>query len=103
MKPIPVVALSVVADDVQAAYDYFEERLRGAGERFLSRYFATADRIGSNAESLPIKFDDYRRALVSKTHLAIYYFIDVDRAVIVAVVDARRHPRSIRAGVRGRR
>ena len=103
MKPVPVVALAVVKDDVQAAYDYFESRLSGAGERFLERYFATTDRIRLNAESFPVKFDDYRRALVARSNLAVYYFIEPERAVIVAAVDARRNPRTLRALVRARR
>lgn len=103
MKSLPVVALDVVQEDVQAAYDYFEERLSGAGERFLERYFAATDQIALNAESFSVKFDDYRRALVSKSNFAAYYFIEPDRVVVVAVIDARRHPRHVRGLVRRRR
>ena len=103
MNPVPVVALDPVRDDVQAAYDYFEERWSGAGDRFLDHYFATADRIALNGEAFGLKFDDYRRALVPKSNLAVYYFIEAKRAVIVAVIDTRRNPRLIRQLVRGRR
>ena len=103
MKPVPVVALDVVAADVQTAYDYFETKTPGAGERFLERYFATTDDIQRNPECMPLKFDDYRRALVPRSNLGVYYFIEPDRAVIAAVIDARRHPRLIRDLVRGRR
>jgi selenocysteine-specific translation elongation factor len=50
-----------------------------------------------------VKFDDYHRALIPKTSLAIYYFEQDDTAVVVCVIDARRHPRLIRDFVRGRR
>jgi plasmid stabilization system protein ParE len=103
VKSVAVVALDVVQADVQAAYDYFESRVIGAGERFLQRYFATTDEIARNPETFPLKFEDYRRALVRKSNLVVYYFIETDRAVVVAVVDARRHPRKIRANIRGRR
>ena len=103
MKPLPVVALGAVREDSQAAYDYFEARLPGAGERFLERYFKTTDRIAANPETFAVKFDDYRRALVPKSHLAIYYFVESDRAAIVASIHARRHPRLIRGMLRGRR
>ncbi|MEO5959830.1 MAG: type II toxin-antitoxin system RelE/ParE family toxin [Opitutaceae bacterium] len=103
MKSQPVVALEVVGADVQAAYDYFETRLPNAGDRFLTRYFATTDQIANNPESFPLKFDDYRRALVPKSNLAVYYFIERERTVIVAVIDARRHPRLMRDLIRGRR
>ncbi|MBC7369178.1 MAG: hypothetical protein H7343_20620 [Undibacterium sp.] len=98
-----MVALNVVREDVQAAYDYFETRLARSGARFLVRYFATTDRIALNRETFPVKFDDYRRVLVPRLNLAVYYFIEQDRAVVVAVIDARRHPRLIRDLVRGRR
>ena len=103
MKSVPVVALGAVREDVQAAYDYFDVRWRGAGDEFLARYFATTDHIGLNAEIFSIKFDDYRRALVPKSNFAAYYFIETDRTVVVAVIDARRNPRLIRQPVRGRR
>lgn len=103
MKSVPVVALAAVSDDVQAAYDYFDARQPGSGDRFLDRYFAATDRIALNPEIFPLKFDDYRRALVPKSHLAVYYFIEPNRAVISAVIDARRHPRLIRDLIRQRR
>jgi plasmid stabilization system protein ParE len=88
---------------VQLAYDYFEARGHNAGEKFLERYFRTTDRIALNPETFPIKFDDYRRALIPKSYLAAYYFIESERAVVIAVIDARRNPRLIRALVRGRK
>jgi plasmid stabilization system protein ParE len=103
VKRLSVVALDAVRDDVQAAYYYFEARARGAGGRFLEHYFKTADRIALNPETFPVKFDDYRRALIPKSYLAAYYFIESERAVVVAVVDARRHPRVIRNLVRKRK
>lgn len=103
MKSQPVVVLEVVSADVQSSYDYFETRLPGAGERFLIRYFSTTDLIANNPETFPLKFDDYRRALVPKSNLAIYYFIETGRTVIAGVIDARRHPRLMRNLIRGRR
>ena len=103
MTSKPVVALEQVGEDVQLAYDYFAARLSGGGEKFLKRYFASTDRIALNPWSFSVKFDDYHRALIPKSDLAIYYFQEPDRSVIVAVVNARRHPRSIREFVRARR
>ncbi len=96
MKGVSVVALAAVSADVQAAYDYFATREDPAGERALDRSFATTDRIALNAEIFPIEVDDHRRALVPKSDLAIYYFVEPGRIVIAAVIDARRHPRLIR-------
>lgn len=48
MKSLPAVALDAVREDIQAAYDYFEVRVSGAGERFLDRYFSTTDTIALN-------------------------------------------------------
>jgi hypothetical protein len=103
MKPVPVVAIDPVRDDVQTAYDYFEDRVGGTGDEFLQRYFAATDGIGLNAETFPVKFDDYRRAFVPRSHFAVYYFVELDRAVVVAVIDARRNPMLIRRLVRARR
>lgn len=103
MNGRPVVALDAVREDVQTAYDYFALRGAGAGDRVLKSYFATTDRIAANPEIFPLKFDDYRRALVPKSYLAVYYFVEPERSVVVAVIDARRHPRLIRDLVRGRR
>ena len=97
------MVLQVVREDVQAAYDYFAARGPGGGDRLLERYFSTTDRIALNPEAFPVKFDDYRRALVPQSHLAVYYFVESVRSVVVAVIDARRHPRLIRDLIRNRR
>ena len=103
MNSKPVVALAGVSADVQDAYDYFETRVGATGERFLQRYFATTDAIALNPWTYPVKFDDYHRALIPRSSFAIYYFQEPVRSVIVAVVDARRHPGVIRRMVRTRR
>jgi len=99
----PVVALAQVCEDMQIAYDYFAARLFAGGEKFLERYFTATDQIALNPWSFSVKFDDYHRALIPKSDFAIYYFQEPDRSVIVAVVNARRHPRLLRAFVRARR
>ena len=67
MNGKPVVALEVVREDVQQAFDYFNVRVGGTGERFLNRYFSVADAIVLNPWSFPVKFDDYHRALIPKS------------------------------------
>jgi plasmid stabilization system protein ParE len=99
----PVVALAIVSEDVQNAYDYFFDRLQDGGDRFLDRYFETTDRIAANPWSYPVKFDDYHRALIPRSDFAIYYFQEKARSVIVAVIHARRNPRLILNLVRARR
>jgi hypothetical protein len=69
----PVVALALVSEDIQLAYDYFSARL-GGGDKFLERYFETTDQIALNPSIFPLKFDDYHRALIPKSDFAIYYF-----------------------------
>ena len=103
MNSKPVVALAFVSEDIQIAYDYFDARLNSGGEKFLERYFTTTDQIALNPGSFAVKFGDYHRALIPKSDFAIYYYQKTDRSVIVAVVNARRHPRSIRNFVRNRR
>ncbi len=103
MNSKPVVALADVREDVQVACDYFDTRVGATGGGFLRRYFATTDRISLNPWSYPIKFEDYHRALVPRSCFAIYCFQEAARSVIVAVIDARRHPRFIRTLVQTRR
>lgn len=103
MKRLPVVALDVVREDVQGVYDYLAAPSPAAAENFLERYFETADRIARNPETFAVRFEDYRRALVPRSNIAIYYFTEPARAVIVAVIDARRDPARIRRLLHGRR
>lgn len=103
MNSKPVVALAQVSEDVQLAYDYFAARLLAGGDKFLERYFTATDQITLNPWSFPVKFDDYHRALIPKSDFAIYYFQEPERSVIIAVVNARRHPRLLREFVRARR
>ena len=52
VKSLPVVTLEAVREDLQAAYDYFETRVAGAGERFLERYF----QLLTKSRSIPKSF-----------------------------------------------
>lgn len=72
MNSKPVVALAQVSEDVQLAYDYFAVRLSAGGDKFLERYFTATDQIAFNPWNFSVKFDDYHRALISKSDFAIY-------------------------------
>ncbi len=54
MKSKLVVALTVVCDDVQLAYDYFADRSTGGGDRVLKRYSAGTDSIALHPWSFPV-------------------------------------------------
>ena len=76
----PVIALAFVSDEVQLAYDYCAARLKDGGEKSLKQYFELTDQIAHNPPMFPVKFDDYHRAMIPKSDLAIYYFQEPDRA-----------------------
>jgi plasmid stabilization system protein ParE len=95
---LPLWLHPLAADDLVAAWSWYEEQVPGLGDRFLEAARATIDRVaewpGSGA---PILHDDEgavveRRAPTPGFPYAVRYRVIDDVVVVMAVHDQRRHP-----------
>jgi plasmid stabilization system protein ParE len=87
-----VVAEPRVDLDVETAFGWYQHQRPGLGAQFLEELGATYDRILHG----PLKYQDLRsgirRALLRRFPYAVYFAVEVDVIVVVAVLHASRDP-----------
>lgn len=90
-----MTALSIRKDaeaDIAEAYDYYESCGAGLGLDLLLLIGDCLARISANPRQYKIVHGDIRRALIECYPYGIYYTIEDDLVVIIAVVHGRRSP-----------
>jgi plasmid stabilization system protein ParE len=87
-----LVAESQVDLDVAAAFEWYEKERAGLGLEFLDELRATYDRIADG----PLKYQHLRsgirRALVRRFPYSVYFAIEDDAIVVLAVLHVSRDP-----------
>ena len=78
--------------DVAAAYHWYETERTGLGLEFLGHLSKTYDRIGAD----PLRYRELefgiRRALLPRFPYAVYFAVEPDVVVILAVLHVSRDP-----------
>lgn len=78
--------------DVEAAFEWYESERPGLGVEFLDELRVTYNRIANG----PLKYQELRgsvrRALLRRFPYAVYFIIEADAVVVVAVLHASRDP-----------
>jgi plasmid stabilization system protein ParE len=87
-----LVSESLVDLDVEAAFEWYENERAGLGVEFLNELRAAYNRIAEG----PLKYQELRgairRALLRRFPYAVYFAVEADVVVIVAVLHASRDP-----------
>ncbi|MES2696035.1 MAG: hypothetical protein V4773_21355 [Verrucomicrobiota bacterium] len=103
MKSLPVFALPEVEGDLRVAMAHYGSWRSDGVEHILRKYEETVSWITWNPEAFPRKFGAVRRAILKQSYYIVYFLMEADRTVIVAVLDGRREPGDIRSLLRKRR
>jgi toxin ParE1/3/4 len=78
--------------DVEAAFEWYENERPGLGVEFLDELRGTYNRIADG----PLEYQELRggirRALLRRFPYAVYFAIEADVVVVVAVLHASRDP-----------
>lgn len=92
MSEYRLIAELSVDLDVEAAFEWYEREQAGLGVEFLDELRATYDRIGDG----PLKYEELRggirHALLKRFPYAVYFAVEGDIIVVVAVLHASRDP-----------
>jgi toxin ParE1/3/4 len=92
VKQYAIEAAPAVEADVEAAYDWYESEKAGLGLEFLEELRAAYHRILDH----PFGYHDLRagirRALTRRFPYAVYFSIEDETIVIVAVLSTARDP-----------
>ncbi len=78
--------------DIAAAYQWYEREKPGLGGEFLDQLLAAYDRIAVGALQYQDLRSGIRRALLRRFPYAVYFAVEGDLVVVLAVVHASRDP-----------
>ena len=79
--------------DLAEAAIWYEEQRPALGQRFLDEVAAAFTVISETPLIFPVVHKNARRALIRRFPFGVYYRIEADEIVVVAVMHASRHPR----------
>jgi len=79
-------------NDLEDATFWYEDQIPGLGKEFIGDVIATFDRIEENPESFPVVYKQLRRALVHRFPFCVFFAVDDDRILVVAVLHGSRDP-----------
>lgn len=97
MRSLPVVALPEVERDLRMAMTHYESWRSDGAEHIRQKYDETVSWIAWNPESFPKKHGEIRRAILKHSYYIVYFIVERDRSVVLAVLDGRRNPNEIRS------
>jgi toxin ParE1/3/4 len=91
---LPVVYLPEAQNDVDEAYAAYEQRVVGLGERFLEVLQDQVDRIQAKPALYGVVYQDVRAAPLRQFPYVVYYRVETDQIVVIAVQHGRRSSRA---------
>jgi hypothetical protein len=98
------VRIGVSAEqDLLLGFEFYESQETGLGHYFLDSLIADIDALALYADMHPKPIVGLSRSLARRFPFAIYYDFDGHTALVLAVLDCRRNPRSIRGTLAARR
>ena len=74
------------------AVQWYEDKKTGVGERFTTDVHAKLDSIRRQPDLYPVVFGEVREATLLRFPHAIYFIVDPDEIVVVAVFHTSRDP-----------
>lgn len=103
MKSKPVYALECVAEDLRAAAAHYASWRSDGAAHILDKYEETVSWIAWNPDLFPHAVGAIQRAILKHSYYLIYFIQEEDRTVVLAVLDGRMNPLSVRKLVKRRR
>lgn len=93
MKGRPVRIQPRAQAHLAEAHAWYDQQLPGLGAEFMDAIQDALSRIEENPGLYPIYRDRIRRVLARRFPYLIFYVVDPDESLVVAVLHASRDPR----------
>ena len=71
---------------------WYEERRKGLGKEFLDEVLHSLGNIEDNPELYARVYGDTRRAMMNRFPFGVFYLLEAEGVVVVAVMHASRNP-----------
>jgi len=79
--------------DIETAATWYEMQREGLGKAFLDEVLHAFETISDNPQMYVVVHRHTHRALIHRFPFAVYYRIEEDSLVVVAVMHGSRHPK----------
>ena len=96
-----LILLLQAGQDIQAAFNRYEEFQEGRGEVFVRHLDAALTLLRQHPEIAPVYEGRYRRMLIRDFPFGIFYEAQPKRVIVGAIMDLRQNPETIRQKVIG--
>ncbi|WP_414665168.1 hypothetical protein [Horticoccus sp. 23ND18S-11] len=103
MRSLPVFALPEIESDLRDAMAHYSSWRSDGEEHVRQMYDETVGWIAWNPEGFPKKYGIVRRAILKRSYYIVYFLIEAERSLVIAVLDGRRAPNEIRMILEGRK
>jgi toxin ParE1/3/4 len=87
--------------DAVGAASWYEEKRAGLGHAFLAALDEALQRVGSSPQHFPQLQDGVRRARLRRFPYGVYFVLEPERSVVIAVLHLHRDPDLWRARSEG--
>ena len=88
-------------DDLAEAYRWYEERRTGLGDELLLCVEAAIEAARREPERAPVMSGDVRRTLIRRFPFGVFYLVELDRLVVLAVYHSSRDPKGWQRRAKG--
>lgn len=78
--------------DIEEAASWYEKQMAGLGNKFLDEILITLKRVAELPSLYPVVHRNTLRALTHRFPFGIYYLIEGERVVVVAVMHGSQNP-----------
>lgn len=78
--------------DVKDTYDWYENKVIGLGDRFVSSLNRSVNLIKSNPFQYQTQFGEIRKALLNHFPYQIIYIVESKKIIILGVIHSSRDP-----------
>src|SRR5438874_1872718 len=85
-----LIIIPEAALDVQSNHMWYENKQNGLGDQLVQEIEKTVQRVHQHPLRQPIIAHEVRRAPVNRFHFVVYYLIDENKVVVIAIGHQRR-------------
>ncbi len=78
--------------DLRYTFEWYEEQEKGLGGEFLRCVDAAISHINRSPKMLFLIYKDIRRSLIRRFPYGIFYVLEENKIVVLAVLHVRQHP-----------
>lgn len=94
--PYQIIIRPEAENDIIDAFDWYEARSPGLGLEFVRCIDASFDMILESPELYQYVYKNIRRALPQRFPYGIFYLIENEKIIVLAVLHAKRDPKLLK-------